>query len=72
MFKNSIGAECKSLYTSPLAEEIVVSFEENLLGDSGKPAELRGWQTGGVGGSGYGSGDGEDIMGDTYGGNDGL
>ena len=72
MFKKTIGAECKYLYTSPLAEEIIVSFEENLLGATGDPAHLNGWQTGGAGGSGYGSGDCEDIMGDTYGGNDGF
>ena len=35
MFTKTIGAECKSLYTSPLAEEIVVSFEENLLQSPG-------------------------------------
>ena len=67
MFTKSIGAECKSLYTSPLAEEIVVSFEENLLGATGDPAHLGGWQTGGAGGAGYGSGDGESIEGDSYG-----
>ena len=57
----------KSLYESPLAEEIVVSFEENLVGATGEPAQIGGWQTGGAGGAGYGSGDGESLEGDSYG-----
>jgi hypothetical protein len=31
MFTQSVGAEHKSLYASPLAEEIVISFEECIL-----------------------------------------
>ena len=54
MTKSSFGTGSKSLYVNPLAEEIVVFFEENFLtGTNGEPASLSGWQTGGIGSSGY-------------------
>lgn len=50
----------KSFYESPLAEEIVVSFEENIL--SGQ-AQLGGMRSGDVGASGY---NGDAFQGTTY------
>ena len=60
MFTKSIGAECKSLYTSPLAEEIIVSFEERFL-DATNPG-LTGPVTGDPGTAGYHDG----FQGRTY------
>ena len=37
MFTQSVKAEHKSMYASPLAEEIVVSFEETILSGGAKP-----------------------------------
>ena len=54
MARQTFGTGRKSPYVNPLAEEIVVSFEENFLtGTNGDPASLSGWSTGSVGSSGY-------------------
>jgi hypothetical protein len=50
------------LYISPLAEEIVVSFEENYLA-TGEQASLGGMKTGDAGDAGYG---GNDFEGDSF------
>ena len=61
------GVRYKSVYISPLVEEIFVSFEENLLGATGTPAALNDWRTSTNSGAGYGSGEGESLEGDSYG-----
>ena len=64
MFTESIGDGYKSQYTSPLAEEIIVSFEENLLGGTGDPATLNDRVTG----DSKTAGDHDDFdLGDPYG-----
>ena len=51
MFTESIGDGYKSLYSSPLAEEIILSSELSVLTDS-----LKGWTTGPTG---YAGSDGD-------------
>lgn len=59
--KNSLFVKgSNSFYESPLAEEIVLSFEENILSD---PAQLQGMRSGNVGASGY---NGDAFQGTTY------
>lgn len=66
MTLTTIVGSRKSLYESPLAEEIVVSFEERFLQGTGDPAHLNGRLSGGAGGAGYGSGEGESFEGNSY------
>lgn len=49
------------VYTSPLAEEFHVSFEDNFLGTTGEPASLNSRTVGSNGSAGN-----EDLSGDTY------
>lgn len=60
MKNNFFGKGSKSFYESPLAEEIVVSFEENILSQQ---AHLGGMRTGDSGASGY---NGDAFEGTTY------
>ncbi len=55
----------KSLYISPLAEEIVVSFEESFLGATNDPSFLSGRSIGSNGASGY-NGDAFDSSSNHY------
>lgn len=58
---NQTGNGIKNLYISPLAEEIIISFEENYLAT--EPASVGGMKTGTAGAAGY---SGDDFEGDSY------
>ena len=61
MTTKTIGAEHKSLYVSPLAEEIVVSSEECILsgGGSGSAGTTKPYMMDPVTGQGGGAGSGD-------------
>ena len=63
MFTQSVGVEHKSLYASPLAEEIVISFEECILSNT-TTSSLNGRITG-SGGTAGAPDDPEDFDGGT-------